>query len=108
MDIQTWVKLNVGCTEHTGDRPVCSVHPTLSLTHVCISIGLSPVCSVHPTLSLTHVYISIGLSPVCSVHPTLSLTHVCISIGLSPVCSVCPTLLNVGCTEHTGDRLMDI
>jgi hypothetical protein len=68
MDIQTWVKLNVGCT--------------LSLTHVCISIGLSPVCSVCPTLSLTHV---------------------CISIGLSPVCSVCP-----GCTEHTGDRPMDI
>ena len=22
MDIQTWVKLNVGCTEHTGDRPM--------------------------------------------------------------------------------------
>jgi hypothetical protein len=37
MDIQTWVKLNVGCTEHTGDRPMdihMSVYPSVCHLYV--------------------------------------------------------------------------
>jgi hypothetical protein len=32
MDIQTLVKLNVGCTEHTGDRPM--VYPSVCHLYV--------------------------------------------------------------------------